>query len=66
MLAVEAIGAENVIAVNMPSEYNSDTTKDLARNLAKELGIKYVVLPIGESVAHTAGQLEEAFGIPIV
>lgn len=26
-LAVLALGRENVIAVNMPSEYNSDTTK---------------------------------------
>jgi len=26
-LAVLALGPENVIAVNMPSEYNSDTTK---------------------------------------
>jgi NAD+ synthase (glutamine-hydrolysing) len=63
MLAVEAIGAENVIAVNMPSEYNSDTTKDLARGLAAELGIEYKIMSIGESVTHTAEQIAGIFGI---
>ena len=47
MIAVEALGKENVIAVNMPSEYNSDTTKNLARDLASELGIRYEIAPIG-------------------
>ncbi len=64
-MAVEALGAENVIAINMPSEYNSDTTKNLARDLAGELGITYKVIPIGESVDHTKGQLQEIFGISV-
>ncbi len=63
MLAVEALWRENVIAVNMPSEYNSDTTKNLARDLATELGISYQIMSIGESVDHTKKQLREVFGI---
>ncbi len=66
MLAVEALGHENVIALNMPSEYNSDTTKNLARDLALELGIAYHILPIGESVNHTKAQLESVFDQKVV
>lgn len=62
MIAVEALGKENVVAVNMPSEYNSDTTKNLARDLASELGICYEIAPIGESVIHTKNMIQEVFG----
>ena len=64
-LAVKAIGAENVVAVNMPSVYNSETTKNLAFQLAKELGIEYRVIPIQESIDLTKRQLGEAMGIRI-
>lgn len=62
-LAVLALGPENVIAVNMPSEYNSDTTKGLAKNLAEELGIEYRIVPIQESVDFTRAQIEGVFGV---
>ncbi len=65
MLAVRAIGAENVIAVNMPSVYNSDTTKDLAKDLADELGIEYSIIPIQESVDFTKAQIEDILGIKV-
>ena len=65
MLAVEALGQENVIAVNMPSEYDSDTTKNLAKELAAELGIDYKIVPIGESVEATKAQIESVFGIKV-
>ncbi|MBI5065318.1 NAD(+) synthase [Candidatus Woesearchaeota archaeon] len=45
-IAVDAIGKENVLAVNMPSRFNATLTKDAARDLAKNLGIKYLVWPI--------------------
>lgn len=63
MIAVEALGKENVVAVNMPSEYNSDTTKNLARDLASELGIRYEIAPIGYSVIHTKDMIREVFGV---
>lgn len=62
-LAVLALGPENVTAVNMPSEYNSDTTKGLAKNLAEELGIEYRIVPIQESVDFTRAQIEGVFGV---
>ncbi len=65
MLAVRAIGAENIIAVNMPSVYNSDTTKDLAKDLAQELGIEYHIIPIQESVDYTKGQIQDILGIKV-
>ena len=32
---VNAIGKDNVLLVNMPSRFNSNTTKNLAKTLAK-------------------------------
>lgn len=65
MLAVRAVGATNVIAINMPSVYNSDTTKDLARELASELGIEYNIIPIQESVDFTKAQIADVLGIEV-
>ena len=56
---VQIVGAENVILVNMPSKFNSSTTKNLSEQLAKNLGCKYYVVPIQESVDWTVKQLEE-------
>lgn len=39
-------GKENVIAINMPSKYNVDKTKNAARQVAERLGIEYQVVPI--------------------
>lgn len=49
-LLVDIIGKENVYAYNMPSRYNSETTKNLAKNIAENLGIHYEVISIQESV----------------
>ena len=54
----QAIGAENVFLVNMPSRYNAQLTQDLARNLSEKLGCPYGVFPIEESVKATVRQLE--------
>lgn len=47
MLHVRAIGKENVVLVNMPTEFNSETTKGIAKEIAKNLGCKYMTVPIG-------------------
>lgn len=52
------LGPENVLLVNMPSVFNSATTKSLSEQLAKNLGCKYCVVPIQESVDRTVKQLE--------
>ena len=49
---------ENLYLVNMPSRYNSDMTKDLAYQLARNIGCHYGVFPIEESISATIEQLE--------
>lgn len=62
-LAVMAMGFENVIAVNMPSKHNSDTTKNLAAQLAKNLRMPFYEAGIQESVDATKTQLESVLGM---
>ncbi len=45
-IAVEALGAEQVIGVGMPSEYSSEGSIADSRALAANLGIRMEVLPI--------------------
>ena len=46
-IAVDAVGAENVIGVGMPGPYSSQGSIDDARTLALNLGIRFEILPIG-------------------
>ncbi|TXJ55146.1 NAD(+) synthase [Brachyspira aalborgi] len=55
---VNAIGKDNVLLVNMPSRFNSNTTKNLAKTLAENLGCAYMVVPIQESIDFTIKQIE--------
>ncbi len=48
---------EQLLLVNMPSRFNSNTTISLARELARNLGCGYMEIPIEESVHHTKAQL---------
>ncbi len=50
-IAVDALGAENVIGVLMPSRFSSDHSKSDAIDLAKRLGMRYEIIPI-EPVHH--------------
>ena len=45
-IAVDAIGAENVAGVSMPSRYSSGHSRDDAKDLAERLGIRYLSIPI--------------------
>jgi NAD+ synthase (glutamine-hydrolysing) len=47
-IAVDALGAERVSVVVMPSAYSSQATQSDARALAQALGVKAHELPIGE------------------
>ncbi len=49
-IAADAIGAENVFGVSMPSRYSSDGSKDDAADLAQRRGINYRVQPIEDLV----------------
>ena len=50
VLAVRALGAENVRVLLMPSKYSSDHSVDDARKLAENLGIKYDIINIQSAV----------------
>ena len=47
-IAVDSIGADNVIGVGMPSEYSSEGSITDARELAHNLGIRFEILPISD------------------
>lgn len=45
-IASDALGPSNVIAVSMPSVFTSSSTRNDAKRLAKNLGIRLIVIPI--------------------
>src|SRR5690606_27728079 len=45
-LAVEALGAENVTAVRLPSRYTANLSNDLARAQCEALGVRMLTVPI--------------------
>lgn len=45
-LAVDALGPDNVLGVAMPSEYNAPESLGLARQLAANLGVSFLTVPI--------------------
>ncbi len=47
-LAAKAFGPDRLLCVNMPSRYNSSTTRDIAHRIADGLDCRYVVHPIQE------------------
>jgi len=58
-IAVDALGAERVAAYNMPSRYNTDTTRAIAERLAHALGVTYGVIPIQEIDDHVRAVFEQ-------
>jgi NAD+ synthase (glutamine-hydrolysing) len=46
-IAVEALGADSVVGISMPSKFNSPETTSDAEKLAKNLGIEFHTIPIG-------------------
>jgi len=61
VLAVEALGKENVRGVSLPSEYSSQGSLDDARILAERLGIRYDIVTIQPMFAAVRKQLEPMF-----
>lgn len=60
-IAVEALGAENVVGIGMPTEYSSLGSIDDARKLAKNLGIRFELLPIHDVFAQFQHVLKPLF-----
>jgi NAD+ synthase (glutamine-hydrolysing) len=55
-LLTQAVGPDRVIAVNMPSKYNSEATISAADHIAQVLGIDYTSFPIGGVLAHVKNE----------
>ncbi|MGI4980420.1 MAG: NAD+ synthase [Janthinobacterium lividum] len=60
-IAVEALGAEHVHGIGMPSEYSSTGSVDDARDLATRLGIRFDLLAIHNSFTAQMTTLEPLF-----
>jgi len=64
-IAVDALGAENVTAVRMPSRYTADLSNDLAQEQCDAMGVKLIALPIEKPFQGYLDTLAEAFaGMP--
>src|SRR5439155_8648840 len=47
-LAVDALGAKNVVGISMPSEYTSPASREDGEALARALGTRFHQIPIRE------------------
>jgi NAD+ synthase (glutamine-hydrolysing) len=61
VIAVAALGKENVVGVSMPSQYSSQGSLDDAAALAENLGIAWHVVPIKEPFEVLKDQFKEIF-----
>ena len=65
-IAVDALGAENVTAVRMPSRYTADLSNDLAQEQCDVLGVRLLALPIEKPFQGFLDALGETFaGEPV-
>ena len=62
VIAVDALGAENVLGISMPSGYSSEGSKTDAQELAENLGIKFLTIPIEETFRTSLKTLQPALG----
>ena len=60
-IAVEALGAENVLGVGMPSEFSSSGSIDDARTLAENLGIRFELVAIHDVFGAYQSALQPLF-----
>lgn len=60
-VAADALGPESVWGVSMPSRYSSQHSKDDARDLAENLGIRFDMIPVDDVYAAHLSSLEEVF-----
>jgi NAD+ synthase (glutamine-hydrolysing) len=60
-LAADALGAEHVIGVSMPSRFSSEGSKVDAYALAERLGVRMLTIPIEAPFAATLDTLSDAF-----
>jgi NAD+ synthetase len=61
-IAMDALGAENVLGVSMPGPFSSAGSRNDAATLAKNLGIQLITLPITDVFEEYKRSLAPAFG----
>jgi NAD+ synthase (glutamine-hydrolysing) len=61
-IAVDAMGKEKVVVISMPSKYNSGRTQEIARTVARNLGIEHIVIPIQPIVDRIMETYSDALG----
>jgi len=61
-IAVDALGAENVIGITMPSQYSSKGSIEDSRQLAANLGIRFENVPIEQMFDSFRGTMSPVFG----
>lgn len=64
-LAVEALGAENVVGITMPSRYSSTGSVTDSEVLCRNLGVSLLQHPIQELIQQYSGGFERAFETPL-
>jgi NAD+ synthase (glutamine-hydrolysing) len=64
LIAADALGPERVSCVVMPSPHSSDATQADARQIAENLGVELIEIPIESMMAGYADALAESFGRP--
>ncbi len=60
-ISVDALGKNNVVALSMPSMFSSKETKDDAKRLAANLGIKFLLIPINSIYNQYLSVLHNSF-----
>jgi NAD+ synthase (glutamine-hydrolysing) len=60
-IAVAALGRENVVGVSMPGPYSSEGSRADARQLAENLGIEFLTIPITDVFRSYQSVLADAF-----
>lgn len=62
-IAVDALGAENVQCVMLPSDFTSSESLDDAKECAERLGVKYDIIPIKDAVTTLEGLIPNLRGL---
>lgn len=61
VVAVDALGSDNVVGIAMPSAYTSNESQEDAERLASNLEIKFITIPIAGAVENYEKMLTSAF-----
>jgi NAD+ synthase (glutamine-hydrolysing) len=63
-IAADALGPDHVAAFNMPSQFNTDTTRSIAERVAGALGVRYGIIPI-QDIDNIVREVYERHAHPI-